>query len=230
MRTPEFIQSIACYVTPALLNHDCEKSLTLSGQATNHMTPYSKSVCDNVDICVVRRRHYVLWIWSQVERVRMRRSVWISWRTRPWTFGMALWGCVTPTLWVSISKRTWRRSHGCKYSPMISGQDEARVLGTAAGSTPAVLQVPGRPKMVCWWQGDYLFIFFPCRTESGHDWSSNGENDFSMWQITFVDFIMYELLDQHRMFHPTCLDDFKNLKDLLDRFEVRGKTLLSISF
>lgn len=32
---------------------------------------------------------------------------------------------------------------------------------------------------------------------------------------------MYELLDQHRMFHPTCLDDFKNLKDLLDRFEVR---------
>lgn len=32
---------------------------------------------------------------------------------------------------------------------------------------------------------------------------------------------MYELLDQHRMFHSTCLDDFKNLKDLLDRFEVR---------
>uniref|UniRef100_A0A8C6VXB8 glutathione transferase n=1 Tax=Nothobranchius furzeri TaxID=105023 RepID=A0A8C6VXB8_NOTFU len=37
--------------------------------------------------------------------------------------------------------------------------------------------------------------------------------------ITFVDFIMYELLDQHRMFHPTCLNDFKNLKDFLDRFE-----------
>lgn len=32
---------------------------------------------------------------------------------------------------------------------------------------------------------------------------------------------MYELLDQHRMFQPACLDDFKNLKDLLDRFEVR---------
>ncbi|TMS16185.1 Glutathione S-transferase Mu 3 [Larimichthys crocea] len=41
--------------------------------------------------------------------------------------------------------------------------------------------------------------------------------------ITFVDFIMYELLDQHRMFHPTCLDDFKNLKDLLDRFEALEK-------
>ncbi|KAI3357374.1 hypothetical protein L3Q82_015806, partial [Scortum barcoo] len=42
-------------------------------------------------------------------------------------------------------------------------------------------------------------------------------------KITFVDFIMYELLDQHRMFHPTCLDDFKNLKDLLDRFEAQEK-------
>ncbi|XP_055024088.2 glutathione S-transferase Mu 3-like isoform X1 [Misgurnus anguillicaudatus] len=38
-------------------------------------------------------------------------------------------------------------------------------------------------------------------------------------KITFVDFIMYELLDQHRMFCPECLDDFKNLKCFLDRFE-----------
>ncbi|KAG5837793.1 hypothetical protein ANANG_G00216760 [Anguilla anguilla] len=38
-------------------------------------------------------------------------------------------------------------------------------------------------------------------------------------KITFVDFIMYELLDQHRMFEPKCLDDFKNLKEFLDRFE-----------
>ncbi|KAA8591152.1 hypothetical protein FQN60_002095 [Etheostoma spectabile] len=42
-------------------------------------------------------------------------------------------------------------------------------------------------------------------------------------KITFVDFIMYELLDQHRMFQPTCLDNFKNLKDLLDRFEALEK-------
>ncbi|XP_069545064.1 glutathione S-transferase Mu 3-like [Brachyistius frenatus] len=42
-------------------------------------------------------------------------------------------------------------------------------------------------------------------------------------KITFVDFIMYELLDQHRMFQSTCLDDFKNLKDLLDRFEALEK-------
>ncbi|XP_030639849.1 glutathione S-transferase Mu 3 [Chanos chanos] len=38
-------------------------------------------------------------------------------------------------------------------------------------------------------------------------------------KITFVDFIMYELLDQHRMFEPKCLDDFKNLREFLDRFE-----------
>lgn len=42
-------------------------------------------------------------------------------------------------------------------------------------------------------------------------------------EITFVDFIMYELLDQHRMFQPTCLDELKNLKDFLDRFEALEK-------
>ncbi|XP_076022604.1 glutathione S-transferase Mu 3-like [Genypterus blacodes] len=42
-------------------------------------------------------------------------------------------------------------------------------------------------------------------------------------KITFVDFLMYELLDQHRMFEPKCLDEFKNLKDLLDRFEALEK-------
>ncbi|KAM9475990.1 glutathione S-transferase Mu 3-like [Clarias gariepinus] len=42
-------------------------------------------------------------------------------------------------------------------------------------------------------------------------------------KITFVDFIMYELLDQHRMFEPKCLDNFKNLRDMLDRFEALEK-------
>ena len=31
-------------------------------------------------------------------------------------------------------------------------------------------------------------------------------------QITFVDFVMYELLDQHLMFEPTILDEYPNLK------------------
>lgn len=42
-------------------------------------------------------------------------------------------------------------------------------------------------------------------------------------KITFADFLMYEILDQHRLFEPTCLDSFKNLKDFLDRFEKLDK-------
>lgn len=33
-----------------------------------------------------------------------------------------------------------------------------------------------------------------------------------MLQITFVDFVLYELLDQHLLFEPTILDDYPNLK------------------
>lgn len=39
-------------------------------------------------------------------------------------------------------------------------------------------------------------------------------------QITYVDFLMYDVLDQNRMFEPKCLDQFQNLKDFLVRFEV----------
>ncbi|XP_008294198.1 glutathione S-transferase Mu 3-like [Stegastes partitus] len=42
-------------------------------------------------------------------------------------------------------------------------------------------------------------------------------------KITFVDFTMYELLDQHRMFEPKCLDDVQKLKDFLSRFEALDK-------
>lgn len=42
-------------------------------------------------------------------------------------------------------------------------------------------------------------------------------------KITFVDFIMYELLDQHRQFDSKCLDDCKNLTDFLNRFEALEK-------
>ncbi|XP_073906914.1 glutathione S-transferase Mu 2 isoform X1 [Castor canadensis] len=38
-------------------------------------------------------------------------------------------------------------------------------------------------------------------------------------KITFVDFIAYDFLDQHRIFEPKCLDAFPNLKDFLSRFE-----------
>lgn len=38
-------------------------------------------------------------------------------------------------------------------------------------------------------------------------------------QPTICDFPMYELLDQHRLMRPDILDEYKNLRDFLDRFE-----------
>eukprot|EP00096_Caligus_rogercresseyi_P001232 TRINITY_DN11961_c0_g1_i1.p1 TRINITY_DN11961_c0_g1~~TRINITY_DN11961_c0_g1_i1.p1 ORF type:complete len:255 (+),score=65.90 TRINITY_DN11961_c0_g1_i1:106-765(+) len=47
-----------------------------------------------------------------------------------------------------------------------------------------------------------------------------GENPwFTGSSITFVDFVMYELLDQHRTLDPSILGDFKNLSTFLGRFE-----------
>uniref|UniRef100_U3JJW5 glutathione transferase n=1 Tax=Ficedula albicollis TaxID=59894 RepID=U3JJW5_FICAL len=36
--------------------------------------------------------------------------------------------------------------------------------------------------------------------------------------LTFVDFLMFDVLDQNRIFEPKCLEPFKNLKDFMDRF------------
>ncbi|XP_076976104.1 glutathione S-transferase Mu 1-like [Tamandua tetradactyla] len=38
-------------------------------------------------------------------------------------------------------------------------------------------------------------------------------------KITFVDFLAYDVLEQHRVFEHKCLDAFPNLKDFLARFE-----------
>ena len=38
-------------------------------------------------------------------------------------------------------------------------------------------------------------------------------------KLTFVDFIMYELLDQHRIFDDKLLDTFDNLKNFMKNFE-----------
>ncbi len=38
----------------------------------------------------------------------------------------------------------------------------------------------------------------------------------------FPDFAMYELLDQHRIMDPTCLEGYSRLKAFMDRFEVCG--------
>uniref|UniRef100_A0A8C5M111 glutathione transferase n=1 Tax=Leptobrachium leishanense TaxID=445787 RepID=A0A8C5M111_9ANUR len=38
-------------------------------------------------------------------------------------------------------------------------------------------------------------------------------------KITFVDFVVYDVLDQHHMLEPTCLQNFQNLQDFITRFE-----------
>lgn len=42
---------------------------------------------------------------------------------------------------------------------------------------------------------------------------------FAGENLSYVDFIVYELLDEHLMLQSTCLDDFKNLQDFHKRFE-----------
>nr|XP_060629239.1 glutathione S-transferase Mu 1-like [Anolis sagrei ordinatus] len=48
-------------------------------------------------------------------------------------------------------------------------------------------------------------------------------NWFAENKITYIDFLAYDILDVHRIFQPNCLDQFKNLKDFLDRFEALDK-------
>ncbi|XP_053884554.1 glutathione S-transferase Mu 1-like [Malaclemys terrapin pileata] len=52
---------------------------------------------------------------------------------------------------------------------------------------------------------------------------------FAGEKITFVDFVMYDILDQNRMFEPKCLDQFQNLKDFLDRFDALEKVAAYMS-
>lgn len=45
-----------------------------------------------------------------------------------------------------------------------------------------------------------------------HQWLA-GQN------LSYADFILYEFLDQQRLFSPAALDDFANLRELVERFE-----------
>ncbi|GIY41403.1 glutathione S-transferase Mu 1 [Caerostris darwini] len=38
-------------------------------------------------------------------------------------------------------------------------------------------------------------------------------------KVTYVDFMTYEALDNHRVLSPECLNDYPNLKEYMDRFE-----------
>lgn len=49
--------------------------------------------------------------------------------------------------------------------------------------------------------------------------SIRSDHSFSLPQISFVDFMMYEMLDQHLRLESTCLQDAKNLQEFVKRFE-----------
>ncbi len=51
--------------------------------------------------------------------------------------------------------------------------------------------------MVHWRQGMFTLVWSPL---------------YKFVQLTFVDFFLYELLDQHRMFEPSLFDELANLK------------------
>ncbi|KAJ6659468.1 hypothetical protein lerEdw1_018702 [Lerista edwardsae] len=53
---------------------------------------------------------------------------------------------------------------------------------------------------------------------------------FAGKKITFVDFLAYDILDVHRMLEPKCLDQFTNLKDFLDRFELAHSIRLLLEY
>ena len=44
----------------------------------------------------------------------------------------------------------------------------------------------------------------------------------------FPDFYLYEAMDVHKMFHPSCLDDFPKLQAFVQRFEVRFRWYTAI--
>ncbi|NWJ11782.1 GSTM3 transferase, partial [Crypturellus undulatus] len=42
-------------------------------------------------------------------------------------------------------------------------------------------------------------------------------------KLTFVDFLVFDVLDQNRIFEPKCLEPFKNLQDFMERFAALEK-------
>jgi len=46
---------------------------------------------------------------------------------------------------------------------------------------------------------------------------------FAGESLTFVDFVMYEMLDQHKLLEPNCLNELKNMGKFIERFEALPK-------
>ncbi|XP_028613105.1 glutathione S-transferase Mu 6-like isoform X1 [Grammomys surdaster] len=76
---------------------------------------------------------------------------------------------------------------------MGDGEVKARVLEGPPRPAEALLRVPG---IVAMFAGN------------------------KVQRVTFADFFVYDVLDQHQMFEPKCLDAFLNLMDFVACFEV----------
>ena len=46
---------------------------------------------------------------------------------------------------------------------------------------------------------------------------------FAGESLTFVDFVMYELVDQHKLLEPNCLKEFENMQKFMEGFEALPK-------
>lgn len=105
--------------------------------------------------------------------------------------------------------------------PTCVGEAEAGLPGAAAGEAAGFVTVPGLPAVVCRGEGRW--------GAAGEFWGG------SLWgltpchsplpplpppQLTFVDFLAYDVLDQQRMFVPECPELQGNLGRFLQRFEV----------
>ena len=103
--------------------------------------------------------------------------------------------------------------------PLHPGEAEAGILGAAARQTAALLHLPGGQKVVC--RGEGATPTPP----GGH----TGVSPCPHWfcspppppsQLTFVDFLMFDVLDQNCIFAPRCLEPYSNLRAFMERFGV----------
>ncbi|XP_060248883.1 glutathione S-transferase Mu 2-like [Meriones unguiculatus] len=129
-----------------------------------------------------------------VGRQRKRGFMWTIWRTRSWTPE-----CSWP--WFATALTLGRHSFVKPAS--------ARELVSQGGDSRVLLQEKRRPEYL---EGLPEKMKLYSEFLGKRPW-------FAGDKVTYVDFLAYDILDQHRIFEPKCLDAFPNLKDFLARFE-----------
>ena len=102
--------------------------------------------------------------------------------------------------------------------PLPPGEAEAGILGAAARQTAALLHLPGGQKVVCRGEG---------ATPTPRGGTQGCPRVLTVFvsppppsQLTFVDFLMFDVLDQNCIFAPRCLEPYSNLRAFMERFGV----------